>query len=93
MGHYGALWGVFKRDISKSIQANPIVPHNAPWLPPDISNWDIGVRGMGVRDMGDWDMGDQDMGARDMGDRDIGNWDISNWDIGVRGMHGCPGHG
>ena len=33
------------------------------------------------------------MGVRDMGDRDIGNWDISNWDIGVRGMHGCPGHG
>ena len=53
---------------------------------------------MGVRDMGDWDMVDQDMvdqdmGDRDMGDRDIGNWDISNWDIGVRGMHGCPGHG
>ena len=37
MGHYGALWGVFKRDISKSIQANPIVPHNAPWLPPTVS--------------------------------------------------------
>ena len=37
MGHYGALWGVFKRDISKSIQANPIVPHNAPWLPPSIT--------------------------------------------------------
>ena len=47
---------------------------------------------MGVRDMGDWDMVDQDMGDRDMGDRDVGNWDISNWDIGVRGMHGCPGH-
>ena len=31
MGHYGALWGVFKRDISKSIQAYPIVPHNAPF--------------------------------------------------------------
>ena len=30
MGHYGALWGVFKRDISESIQAYPIVPHNAP---------------------------------------------------------------
>ena len=34
LGHYGALWGVFKRDISKSIQANPIVPHNAPYFPP-----------------------------------------------------------
>jgi len=32
MGHYGALWGVSKRDISKSIQAYPIMLHNAPYF-------------------------------------------------------------